>query len=273
MAEDVGSTYPIKEAIDLLERIQKDNPDGASAEKLAELHTLLEESNTFFGTFMSFMVHEIRKPMTSIRGYSDMLDKQVMGELNEMQANFVSTIRKNVISMEKLVADISDLTKMRVGRLQPEPKMDMAKNILMAVEKETREFAEEQKVELVFNVPDGLPLLNLDSARVTQALIKLIENALKYTPEGGTVTVTAAPQEGGLEVVVEDTGVGMTQEELDRLGELFFRGDDEIVTNSKGYGMGIPIVMECMKMVEGRFFYESEKGKGSKFGIFLPAMS
>lgn len=223
--------------------------------------------------FISFMVHEIRKPMTSLRGYSDMLHKGLMGELNDMQAQFIATIRNNVISMEKLVSDISDISKMQSGRLKPDPKMDMAKNILLAVQKETAEMAEEAGHELVFDIPDGLPLLNLDSTRAVQAVIKLVDNALKYTPEGGKVVVSAEPVEGGLQIHVSDNGVGMNSEELEKLGELFFRGDDDLVTNTKGYGLGIPIVIECMKMVNGRLSYESTKGEGSRFSIFLPGMS
>ncbi len=82
---------------------------------------------------------------------------------------------------------------------------------------------------------------------------------------------SAVPE--GLQVLVEDNGVGMQPEELARLGELFFRGDDEIVLNTKGYGLGIPIAMECVKLCNGRLFYSSEKGVGSKFGIIVPAMS
>jgi signal transduction histidine kinase len=233
----------------------------------------IQQLETAHSHFVSFMVHELRKPMTSIRGYADMLDKRVVGELNDMQGQFVSTIRRNVISMEKLLADLSDYSKMSVGRIKAEPKMDLAKNILLDVQKQTTEMAAEYKHQLVFEVPDGLPLLNLDGIRVKQALIKLVENALKYTPEGGQVVVSAQPVDGGLEILVKDHGVGMHPEEIARLGELFFRGDDPLVTNSKGYGLGIPIVLECMKLTGGHLFYKSEKNVGSTFGIFLPAMS
>lgn len=270
MAEGLGKGYPLADAQAKIADIQA---NGATDENLAELAGLIEESNIFLATFISFMVHEVRKPMTSIRGYSDMLDKRLVGELNEMQGQFMTTIRNNVLSMEQLVTDISDIIKMRTGRIGSDAKMDMAKNVLMAVEKDNSDLAEERQIEFIFDVPSGLPILNLDSTRATQAINKLVNNAIKYTPEGGKVTVSAAPAEGGLEIIVTDNGVGMHPEEIEHLGELFFRGDDELVTNSKGYGMGIPIAMECMKVVEGRFFFETEKGVGSKFGIFLPAMS
>lgn len=269
---------PLHTALNLAQELQG-LTEGATNEKVTELVQLLtkalepvEESDFTLGKFVSIMVHEIRKPMTSIRGYADMMDKRLVGELNEMQGQFIATIRRNVISMEKLVSDLSDYTKMRTGRIKAESKMDMAKNILLAVEKETKELATEHKHELVFEIPDGLPILNLDGSRAKQALIKLVENAIKYTPEGGHIIVRAQPVEGGLEIVVKDNGVGMTAEELARLGELWFRGDDELVTSTKGYGLGIPIVLECLRLAGGRLFYESEKGVGSTFGVFLPGM-
>jgi signal transduction histidine kinase len=267
---DVGKNYPVNEAIELIQEVKS---SGSDDEKIQLLSDKIDEINKYIATFVSVMVHEIRKPMTSIRGYSDMLNQPTLGELNDMQQQFVDTIRTNVLSMQKLVDDISDITKMRTGRLKPEAKMDMAKNILMAVEKDNQELAEARNVTLEFVVPNGLPLLNLDSSRAKQAVNKLVENGLKYTPEGGKVTVTAEPAKGGLIIHVEDNGVGMKEEELEQLGDLFFRGDDDLVTSSKGYGMGIPIVLECMKLVDGWIKWESKKGKGSKFTVFLPGMS
>jgi signal transduction histidine kinase len=186
---------------------------------------------------------------------------------------FVETIRKNILSMQVLVEDISDVIKMRTGRIRSDAKMDMAKNILLAVEKANKDLAAERNITLEFDIPSGLPFVNLDTNRVTQALNKLVDNAVKYSPEGSKVLITARPAEGGLEILIKDDGVGMSAEELEQLGNLFFRGDDELVTNTKGYGMGIPIALECMNLVGGRLFYESEKGKGSLFGVFLPGMS
>ncbi|PJF44208.1 MAG: hypothetical protein CUN55_05190 [Phototrophicales bacterium] len=265
----------LAEIVKLLQQAVSSASEDAAAEKTVaeETAAAVEEIQRTYSQFISVMVHELRKPMTSIRGYSDMLTKNVVGELNEMQMQFAMTIRNNVISMERLIADISDLVKMRVGRIRAEPKMDMAKNILLEVEKNTRELAAEKSHELIFEIPDGLPLLNLDSTRVKQALTKLVENAIKYTENGGRIVVTATAVEGGIEIRVKDNGVGLTPEEVERLGELWFRGDDPVVTNQKGYGLGIPIVQECMRLVNGRLFYESEKGVGSTFGIFLPAMS
>jgi signal transduction histidine kinase len=266
-AEGKTTLQELKSALQAAEQ----KGEGKDAEELRQqLAAQIDET----AQFISVMVHEIRKPMTSLRGYSDMLHKQVMGPLNDMQTQFVGTIRNNVISMEALVTDISDLSKMRSGRIVPSPKMEMLKNIMMGLEKEMPEQAEARKIKLTFDSPSGLPLLNIDSARVQQALRKLIENAIKYSPEEtGEIIVTAQGEGDKLRVTVKDNGVGMTPAELARLGELFFRGDNEVVTQTKGYGMGIPIAMKCMELVGGELFWESEPGKGSTFGIVLPAMS
>jgi signal transduction histidine kinase len=251
----------------LLEQAQKDS------EEVETLRQKLDETIKGHGQFISFVVHEIRKPMTTIRGYSDMLVKKVVGDLNAMQDQFINTIRNNVISMDNLLSDISDMTKMTTGRMVAEPKMDMFKNIAMKLEKEFAEKAEARQVKLTFDVPQGLPLLNLDSGRVERALSKLVDNAIKYTREGeGEVIVNASNETGKLRITVRDNGIGISEADQQHLGELFFRGDHELVLQTKGYGMGIPIVLECMRMVHGEVSWESKEGEGSAFSLLLPTM-
>ena len=245
--------------------------EGQDAEALRQQIAAYKVENS---EFVSVMVHEIRKPMTSIRGYSDMLGKNVMGELNEMQSQFVETIRTNIISMEQLVTDVSDISKMHSGRIVPQPKMDMFKNVAMKLEKDFGEIAEQRGIPLVFDIPQGLPLLNLDGARLEQALKKLVDNALKYTHDGGgEVRVSAEGLGDKLRITVSDHGVGISESDQRHLGELFFRGDQELVTQTKGYGMGLPIVMGCMELIGGELRWESVEGEGSTFEITLPAMS
>ncbi|NLX09094.1 MAG: hypothetical protein GXY36_05525 [Chloroflexi bacterium] len=282
---------PLQEACDLLADLRQRAGDDLQAE-LARLESLLTEAQrrgegqsaeelrqqnadliATNAQFVSVMVHEIRVPMTSIRGYADMLAKNVVGELNEMQQQFVETIRSNVIRMEHLVSDISDISKLRSGRLRLEPKMDMYKNVVLEVEKKAAPLAAEHNHSLVFETPSGLPLLNLDSTRLGQVLHKLVVNALQYTPDGGTITVRAEGEDGRLKVSVIDTGIGMTPEEQTHIGELFWRADAEHVRNFKGHGLGLPIVIELLKLMNGEFFYTTEPGQGSTFGFTVPGMS
>ena len=246
--------------------------EGADAEAArSQLDALRQET----GQFTSVMVHEIRKPMTAMRGWVDMLSKNMLGELNPMQTEAAKTIRNNVISMDFLVTDISDLSKMRTGRLNVQPKMEMVKNITMKLEKDLAPEAEAKNMKLIFDIPSGLPFLNIDGTRVELALRKMIENSLKYGKESeGEIVVTAAPEgTNKVRITVKDNGIGMSEEDQKRLGEMFFRGDHEMVTQTKGYGMGIPIALECMKLIGGEVFWESKLGEGSTFGVIVPAMS
>ncbi|MEW6577651.1 MAG: HAMP domain-containing sensor histidine kinase [Chloroflexota bacterium] len=244
--------------------------EGEDAETLRQRMDALIQENA---RFASLMVHEIRIPMTSIKGYSDMLAKNIAGELNEMQAQFVETIRANVSRMEQLVSDISDMSKLRSGRLRLEPKMDLYKNIAMQVEKAAAPLAAEHGHTLVFETPASLPLLNLDGERLAQALTKLVVNALRYTPDGGTITVRAEGVDGKLRVSVIDTGIGLSEEEQGHVGELFWRGESEHVRSFKGHGLGLPIAKGLIELMGGEFFFSSTAGQGSTFGFVVPGMA
>lgn len=261
----------IAQRLEALDRLLASAQQRGEGQDAAELRARLAEEIATNAKFVSVMVHEIRVPMTSIRGYSDMLAKNVVGELNDMQRQFAETIRSNVIRMEHLVSDVSDISKIHSGRIRLEPKMDMYKNIAMQVEKETAELAAEHNHTLVFETPDGLPILNLDSERLIQALKKLVVNAIQYTPDGGTITVRAEPDDGKLKVSVIDTGIGMTAEELTHVGELFWRSESEHVRSFRGHGLGLPIAIGFIELMGGAFFFESEPGKGSVFGFTVPA--
>jgi signal transduction histidine kinase len=280
------------EAARQLVGVLRQQADGDLKDKLAELDELLaaaqqrgagqdadtlrqqmEDMIATNAQFNSVMVHEIRVPMTSIRGYADMLSKNVVGELNDMQMQFVETIRSNVIRMEHLVSDISDVSKLNAGRMRFDAKMDMYKNIAMQAEKANADLAAAHNHTFTFETPDGLPLLNLDSPRLTQALNKLIVNALQYTPDGGQITVRAENANGKLKVSVIDSGVGMSADELTHVGELFWRADNDLVRSFKGHGLGLPIAMGFVEQLGGEFFFQSEPDKGSTFGFVVPGMS
>jgi signal transduction histidine kinase len=263
----------LKQQLDHLDQLLAAAQQRGEGEDADTLRQQIEELITTNAQFVSVMVHEIRVPMTSIRGYSDMLAKRIVGELNDMQTQFVETIRSNVIRMEHLVSDISDLSKLRSGRMRLEAKMDTYKNIALQVEKDTADLAAEHHHTLTFDTPSGLPLLNLDGKRLAQVLTKLVVNALQYTPDGGQITVKAEGIADRLKVSVIDGGVGMTDEEQSHVGELFWRADNEHVRSFKGHGLGLPIAIGFVGLMGGEFFFESASGKGSTFGFIVPGSS
>lgn len=225
--------------------------------------------------FMKTAVHELRTPMTSIRGYADMLNNPAMvGELTDMQDQLLQVIRANTRRMESLLSDMSIYNKLRAGLLAVNPKMDMFKNIAMMAEKRAQPIAEELKRELVFEIPQGLPILQTDGEHLATALVKLIENGLRYSAEEtGRVVVSGAAEGSTLVITVADNGIGMSDEDLAHLGELFFRADHDAVRAHKGSGMGVPIAYGLIDALGGTHTVESTPGQGTTFTVRLPGMA
>lgn len=223
------------------------------------------------GYFISHAVHELRTPMTSIRGYSDMLP--AMGELSDMQKQFVETIRTNARRMEGLLQDVTDMNKLRAGTLKVSPKMDMFKNIAGMTEKIARSQAEAAGKTFTMEIPQGLPLLNIDGELLAKALTKLAENAVRYTREGGHITLSAAAEGNRLTIRLKDDGIGMTPEEVAQLGTVYFRSDSETVRSFKGSGLGIPIAFGLIKLLDGTVTTESQPDQGTTFTITLHGMT
>lgn len=235
----------------------------------ADMQGFLQEQ----AEFISVAIHELRIPMTSIRGYADMLNTPSMGELNDMQKQFLDTIRTNARRMETLLQDVSDISKLRGGTLKIEAKMDMFKNIAMRIEKDLAPIAQETGRELVFDLPQGLPILNTDGDRLSQALKKLVENALRYTDdEGGRIVVSGAGEDGQLVIQISDNGIGISPEDQQHLGELYFRADHERVREYKGSGLGVAIAYRIIELLGGTVSVESALGEGTTFTVRMPGM-
>lgn len=270
-AAKTGAIIPVRlpgqveEIVNLLAKTKKEQAEAAVS---ADMEDYIKEEAYFVG----HAVHELRTPITSIRGYSDMMGS--MGELNDMQKQFLDVIITNSKRMQSLLADVSFINKIRKGTLKVAKKMDMFKNIAMRVEKDMMPLAEELGKELTFDIPQGLPLLNTDGDHLTVAINKLVENALRYTPkEGGQVAVIAGSNENTLIVQVVDNGIGMPAEEIEQLGTIYFRSDHDVVREFKGSGLGIPIAYGMVQVLGGTIDVESTPDEGTTFTVRLEGMS
>ena len=249
-----------------------ENGAGADAEQMrAELNRVIAET----ASFTSVMVHEVRKPMTSIRGYADMLAKpDLIGPLNDMQKQFMDIIRNNVMSMEALVTDISDFNKINSGRMKLDSKMTTFGQVIMDAQKQTEPLIAKYGHQVSWDVPQGLPILVTDAKQLAKVIVKFAQNALQYTPPGeGQLTISAAKLEGNLiQVTVTDNGIGMKPEEVARLGEPFYRADHELVTSQKGYGLGIPVAFGLLKMMNSPVDVNSTLGTGTSISFQISGM-
>ena len=226
--------------------------------------------------FVATVSHELRTPMTSIRGYADILLMGAAGALNENQGHFLSIIKNNTERLNVLVNDLLDVSRIEAGRVtltpQPIDLREVAEDILADVLRRSQE--ENKPMGITLEAPKELPRVYGDSERVRQILDNLVDNAYHYTPANGQIQVRLLPVENGDEVQVDvlDTGVGIAEEDQERVFDRFFRGEHPLVLATPGTGLGLPIVRQLVEMHNGRIWMKSKgiPGEGSTFSFTLP---
>jgi signal transduction histidine kinase len=223
--------------------------------------------------FVSFVSHELRTPMTSIRGYADMLGKGMCGPLSPQQEQFIDTIRNNAERMRVLVSDLQDVSRIETGHLRLDVQATALSGALEGALLTTQGQIEARSQQLTLNVPDNLPQVQADPARLTQILTNLLSNAYKYTPEGGRIRVRAWLQDGYVHCAVSDSGVGISPEDQAKLFTKFFRSEDPVVREVPGTGLGLCIVKSLVELQGGEIKVQSQPGKGSTFAFTMPVVN
>ncbi len=239
-------------------------------EELARKNEELTHLDQLKSDFMATMSHELRTPLTSVIGYSDMLLSGVTGELNERQNNFVSSILTNGESLLNLINDVLDLTKIEAGRLELNLEAVDLRSALLGVLPVVKPRAADKRIKVSTYLPTDVPTIIADPAKFNQVLLNLLTNAIKYTHENGNVSVEARGQEGFVEIWVTDTGIGIGQEDIDRIFQRFTQVDSSASRSQGGTGLGLAITKELVELHGGQIRVQSKLGKGSSFIFTVP---
>jgi signal transduction histidine kinase len=230
--------------------------------------THFKELDTMKTEFVSTVSHDLRSPLTLMRGYATMLE--MVGTLNEQQQGYVQKIVVGVENMSRMVNNLLDLGRIEAGvglRLQSISLVDILERVFSTLQPQ----AAQKKIEIAVEKPQNtFPIIEADPALLEQALYNLVENAIKYTPQGGRVKVrlTLTPDQALFEV--EDTGIGVAPIDQTRLFEKFYRGGQREAREQKGSGLGLAIVRSIIEWHGGRVWLESQLGKGSTFFLQIP---
>jgi len=243
---------------------------AAIAIENAHLYEAVRQADQAKSEFVSIVAHELRTPMTSIRGYADMLLQGMCGPLTPQQEQFITTMRSNVVRMQILVSDLQDISRIETGHMRLELRTVHLSEALRDALQATQAQIEARSQQLTVKIPEDLPKVRADPARLGQILINLLSNAYKYTPEGGHIQVRAWQQDSFVHCAVSDTGIGISPDEQARLFTKFFRSENPVVREMPGTGLGLCIVKSLVELQGGRITVESEPGKGTTFSFTVP---
>ena len=220
--------------------------------------------------FVANVTHEIRTPLTAIIGFVETLEQGAL-EDREKTLKFLGTIRQNAERLNRLVDDLLTLSGIELdeGNLHPEGlSLEAALDGALAL---VAARISEKGLKLVREIPAGLSPIRADRDRLTQILLNVLDNAVKFTPAGGTIAVTVSPgEERTLTVRIADTGVGIPKGEIPRLGERFYRADKTRSREMGGTGLGLSIVKHLMKAHRGRMSIDSTLGHGTTVSLHFP---
>lgn len=250
---------------------------AAIAIENARLYQQAQAANQAKTEFMSIASHELKVPMTSIKGYAKLLTLGAVGDLTQRQREFLDIIASNVDRMDRLVADLLDVSRIEAGRLRlemgPVDLREVVETVLQSVKAEI----EAKELALTVEIPTTLPPVWGDQGRLVQILTNLVSNAYKYTPNGGQILISVNGQSASsttncLTISVRDSGLGISPEDQRNLFTKFFRADDPRVREVPGTGLGLSITKSLVETHGGEIWFESEPDQGTVFTFTLPIM-
>lgn len=219
--------------------------------------------------FLDAATHELRTPLANIRAYSETLQLTEVADV-EQQKEFCNIINAEATRLGRIIDELLTVSSMEAGSLTLNRQNVHFGRLLEETLDKVRPQMEQKNIALESLVPQKLPELNLDKDKIVAALVNLLGNAAKYTPASGRVVLRVLAGDDHLQVDVEDTGVGISAEELPNVFDKFFRGSDGRIQNETGSGLGLSFAREVVRLHNGSLTVASELNKGSTFTMRLP---
>jgi two-component system phosphate regulon sensor histidine kinase PhoR len=219
--------------------------------------------------FVANVSHELRTPISSIKGYAETLLEGALEDKDNAK-EFISIIYHDSNRLAALINDLLDLSKIESGKMKmffsaSDPALLIKKAVMIM-----DNHAKARSITLKTEIPQNLPKIKADEARLSQVMINLLDNAIKYTPEQGTVVISAEVTNGTLQVDIADTGIGISDKDLPRIFERFYRVDKARSRELGGTGLGLSIVKHIVSAHGGVVWVKSELGLGSTFSFTIP---
>ncbi|MFQ3661846.1 MAG: ATP-binding protein [Chloroflexaceae bacterium] len=220
--------------------------------------------------FISMVSHELRNPLNTLNGFLKVVLQEKAGPLNDLQREFLGLADEQASALKGRITELLEFNRLESGRLRLQPQWASLTDLILTTGARFQVQAEQFGLHIRAEVPDDIPELLIDSERIGQVITNLVENAMKATPAGGSITITGEVRAGEVRVHVIDTGVGIPSDQQDKIFNRFYRIENRNSQHGVHLGLGLSICQQIVEGHGGRIWVESEVGKGSRFTFALP---
>lgn len=241
-------------------------------DELKQLNIKLEKADQYKSIFLASMSHELRTPLNSIIGYTGILLMGMTGKLNDEQNKQLNKVKNNAKHLLSLINDILDISKIEADKVELQYEEFNLKNLINEVVEIIHPKIAEKGLELTTEVPDNF-IIYTDSRRIKQVVLNLVSNAVNYTDSGNICIYARKLSKNKFTISVKDTGIGISESELERLFQPFQQIDSSLTKKNQGTGLGLYLCKKLMNLLGGDIFVNSEYGKGCEFYIEMPVKS
>jgi two-component system, OmpR family, phosphate regulon sensor histidine kinase PhoR len=219
--------------------------------------------------FVANVTHEIRTPLTAIIGYLETINAGALNNIDDAK-KFIDISLKQARRLNRLVEDLLIISKVELGEIKLHFESISIRDVFLGVMPLFEVKAGLKKLNIQNNLQENIPHILADRDRLTQILVNVLDNAVKFTPEEGGIVIDAGQKDNDVELTIKDTGIGIPKEEVQRLGERFYRVDRSRSRDLGGTGLGLSIVKHLMIAHGGKMEIESQLSRGTKVSLFFP---
>jgi signal transduction histidine kinase len=220
--------------------------------------------------FISMASHQLRTPLTSVKGYLSMVLEGDAGEINENQQKMLQQAFTSSQRMVYLISDLLNVSRLKTGKFIIDPKPTYLPDVIESEMDQLRESAKSRNLELSFNKPENFPMIDLDETKIRQVIMNFTDNAIYYTPSGGHIMLDLKTDNSMITFTVTDDGIGVPKEEQPNLFTKFYRAGNAKSARPDGTGLGLFMAKKVIVASGGALVFKSEIGKGSTFGFTFP---
>ncbi|MEA3337052.1 MAG: ATP-binding protein [Chloroflexota bacterium] len=250
--------------------------DTETGDQIGDVVTVLrditaqKELERMKSNFLSVVSHELKTPLHSIKGFVDIILMGKTGPVTELQQDFLSTVQEQTGHLQRLIEDLLEFSRLESGQIRLRPVKVYTTDLVDTVVGKLTPLADSKQLMLHQDMPLDFPAIEADSMRLEQVLTNLVENAIKFTAEGGQVRIQGWDRGESVELSVVDTGIGIPPEEHERIFDRFYQVDSSVRRRYKGTGLGLTICKHIVNRHGGNIWVENANGSGSEFRFTLP---